>query len=503
MLVKPHTLAALALLLTLPLAACSSTTSETKDGQQPAASKQTSGTPDCASAAVQRTLTYCVSPAAAEYARTMDDFNKKMKAGNSPLDLFPLPLDGAQVQGDEAAAVTIVVFSDLECPTCARFHAQLEGLRKKYPKQLRLAYRHFPLPQHQQGMPAARAALAAGEQGKFWEFVHAAYAQQDKLSDATYEAIVKEIGGDVAAWKKSYADPKHEATIKADMKAGQELGLAYTPYAFINGVLLPPQALSDEQLSGFIESQAKIARAFQDAGVPGREVYWRLVKANFDPQTIEQAKAERERERQERVPVMVDPGTSPSKGASPEAALVTIVEFSDFECPFCSRANGPLMQVLGDYKDSVRVVFKHYPLPFHKRADDASALSIVAAAEGKFWEAHDLLFDNQRALEDDDLKNYAKKIGLKTEDVLAAMRDDKVTAIIKADMELGSSLGVNGTPTLFINGRRLSGALPYEQLKLLVAEEINLAKKLSAEKNLKGDALYKAVIAHKKQAAGE
>jgi len=162
--------------------------------------------------------------------------------------------------------------------------------------------------------------------------------------------------------------------------------------------------------------------------------------------------------------------TGPAKG--PATAPVTIVEFSDFQCPFCGRLTPTLKQIEQKYGDKVRLVFRQYPLPFHQYAQKAAEASLCAADQGKFWEMHDALFANQQALAVEQLKAKAAELGLNAETFNSCLDSGKTAATIQADMKEGSSAGVNGTPAMFINGRFINGAVPLEQITSVIDDEL-------------------------------
>lgn len=153
-------------------------------------------------------------------------------------------------------------------------------------------------------------------------------------------------------------------------------------------------------------------------------------------------------------------------------APVTIVEFSDYECPFCKRGEDAIQKVIDTYGDKVRVVFRDYPLEFHPRARPAAEAAACAHAQGKFWEYNKKLFANQSALGDDNLKTYAKDVGLDQAKFDECYAKKPYSAQIDKDMADGAAAGVNGTPAFFINGRSLSGAQPFERFKEIIDEEL-------------------------------
>lgn len=136
-------------------------------------------------------------------------------------------------------------------------------------------------------------------------------------------------------------------------------------------------------------------------------------------------------------------------------APVTIVEFSDFQCPYCAQLEPTLKDVLNAYPKEVKLVFKHYPLPFHNYAMLAAKASEAAKEQGKFWEMHDLIFQNLGQITEQSLKDFASQLGLNVEKFSADLASNKYDQIIQQDMALARSSDVTGTPTLFINGKRM------------------------------------------------
>ena len=152
-------------------------------------------------------------------------------------------------------------------------------------------------------------------------------------------------------------------------------------------------------------------------------------------------------------------------------AEVVLVEFSDFQCPYCARAAETVAKIKEAYGERIRFVFRQYPLPFHNHAHGAAQASLAAHAQGKFWEYHDKLFDNQDSLDPASLESYAKDVGLDMDAFRAASTGADTAKAVASDVALGDTVHVRGTPTLFINGRRVENAIDYDS----VAAEIDAA----------------------------
>ncbi len=188
----------------------------------------------------------------------------------------------------------------------------------------------------------------------------------------------------------------------------------------------------------------------------------------------------------------VDVGDAAVKG--PDDALVTIVEWSDFQCPFCNRVNPTMAKVQEAYGDKIRIAFKHNPLPMHNRAMAAAIAAEAAGRQGKFWQMHDKLFANGRELTDENFEVWAGELELDVDKFKADMKDKAIEAKVRKQQAQGSAVGARGTPAFFVNGRFLSGAQPFEAFKTLIDEELKEAEALVAKGTAKKD-VYAQVIA--------
>lgn len=167
---------------------------------------------------------------------------------------------------------------------------------------------------------------------------------------------------------------------------------------------------------------------------------------------------------------LLDDGAAPALG--PAAAPVTVVEFSDFECPYCARVEPTLDQVRKTYGDRVRLVYRHFPLPMHPHARRAAEAAVCAQRQGKFWEMHALLFEDQKNLDAAALQERAARLGLDAAAFGACLESAATAAAVKADQAAGSRAGVGGTPALFVNGYLVSGAVGFEDLSQVIDREI-------------------------------
>ncbi|XYI01789.1 DsbA family protein [Sorangium sp. So ce1128] len=397
--------------------------------------------------------------------------------------------------GARTAPVTMVVFSDFECPFCSKVETTINQLKEKYgPDKLRILWKNNPLPFHKNARPAALAAetvFRLGGSKAFWKFHELAFQNQKALTPANFEAWAAEAGVDKAKFKAAYDRQEYMAKIDADMAVGKSSGVTGTPASIINGVFLSG-AQPIDKFTSVIDEQLKAAQAAVASGTKPDKVYAKLAaenKAKAPP------KQDRERPQEDDKTVWKVPvGDAPAKG--PATALVTIVEWSDFQCPFCSKVVPTLDELVKTYGDKIRFVWKNNPLPFHQRAEPAAELAMEARAqkgEKGFWDAYDLLWKNQQKLSDEDLLGYAKELGLDVEKVKAAIATKKHNASISADQELADDLQASGTPHFFINGRRLVGAQPIDKFKTIIDEEIKKSEGLLA-KGVAAKDLYAEII---------
>ncbi|HXF50383.1 MAG TPA: thioredoxin domain-containing protein [Dehalococcoidia bacterium] len=173
-------------------------------------------------------------------------------------------------------------------------------------------------------------------------------------------------------------------------------------------------------------------------------------------------------------PAVVDVSVDDDPARGPEDAAVTIIEFSDFQCPYCGRFfQQTLPQLMAQYGDRIRFVYRDFPLDqIHPNARNAAIAAECADDQGRFWEYHDVLFSNQQALGVADLKRYAEQLGLDVAAFSACLDSQKYNDEVNADLRDGLQAGVTGTPTFFINGRRVVGAQPLQTFQTLIDQAL-------------------------------
>ncbi|RYE91299.1 MAG: hypothetical protein EOO75_08970, partial [Myxococcales bacterium] len=437
---------------------------------------------------------------------TADSTTSSAPGGAWNDDASPIPVNSKDpVWGNRNAPVTIVVFSDFQCPFCSRVEATMEQIKQQYGKdKVRVVWKNEPLPFHKDARPAATAAqavFAAKGSDAFWKFHKAAFAGQKELNDANYEKWAGEAGVDAATFKKFLADPAVAKKVEDDHQLAQKVGANGTPHFYINGVELSG-AQPVDKFKEVIDAQLEKAKAKTAAGIKGDKLYAEVSKENFKAPAAKGADDKKEPAKpaeDDKTVWKVLVGDSPADG--PDTAPVTVVIFSDYQCPFCKKVEDSLKEVKKTYGDKVRIVWKDQPLPFHPRAMPAAVLAREARAQKgvkAFWEAHDKLFESAPKLEDADLEALAKTLGVDVAKYKDALAKGKYKESIELDQNQADDLNASGTPHFFINGRRLVGAQPVDKFKSVIDEEIKKAEGLKA-KGIAANKVYDEIMKEGKE----
>jgi protein-disulfide isomerase len=405
----------------------------------------------------------------------------------------PIHADDAK-WGSRLAPVTIVAFEDFQCPFCARAAETLAKVQAEYgPEKLRVVFKHLPLSFHPNARPAAEAAegvRALGGDPAFWRFYTSAFAGQKELAPESYAKWATLAGVDAQVLAKG--SPAWSAKIDRDLEEGKKIGIDGTPAFAINGhFVLGAQPLDEFEKT--INDELGKASALAKSGVSADKVYATLAATNLKEELAAAEKQKAQEDKPDTNVYKIPVGKSPVLGE--KSAVVTIVEFSDFQCPFCKAVEDTLKSVRTKYGKDVRIVWKNNPLPFHPRAEPAAELAMEARAEkgdAGFWAAHDAIFASQGKLADEDLFAIGKDLKLDATKVKDAIAKHRYANAIDDDALEGDDFGAQGTPHFFINGRRLVGAQPIEAFSAIIDGEIAMGHTL-ATKGVAPDAMYETL----------
>jgi protein-disulfide isomerase len=389
--------------------------------------------------------------------------------------VYKVPRGEAPANGPADAPVTIVAWSDYACAYCNRVQGTLDHLARLYPGQLRWVHRTLPLDDDNTLGP--EAALAAAAQGRFRPMNDRLFGLGGRVDRATVELLARELGLDMVRFRADLDARLHRRSIAADMDDARVLGVSGTPTFFINGrPVHGNQALRvfvdivDEELARAAEQHAGY-----DALVAGG-------KASADAASEAGARRELNATTLYRVGLGL-----PGHQVGPDDALVTIVEWSDFQCPYCARSAPVLAHVRDKFKGDVRIIYRHLPMAFHRLAQLAAEAAVAAAEQGKFWAFHDQVFGNFGHLERADLERFAQAAGLDMARFRAALDDRRYRDAVAAEAAAGEALGVDGTPTVFINGAPVIGARDADTMDRLVEIHRTRTREIVAGGVARGD----------------
>jgi len=294
----------------------------------------------------------------------------------------------------------------------------MDELMRAYGKYTRFVSKHFPLGFHKDAHLAAQASMAAHAQGKFWQYRKILFANFRNLKRKDLERYAKKIKLDMVKFKLALDKSTYRALVDKDIALGRKIGVNATPTIYING------------------HKVSVRYRFQN------------FKRLLDPILLKHGV--KKKDLPTRPKKLFPLANSPWKGS--KKPLVTIVKFASFQCPFCQNVSFKVRGVVRAYRKHVRFVFKHYPLRFQKQSYLAAQASMAAHAQGKFWEYHDLLYQDISKLHRTDLERHAKKLGLDMKKFKAALDKGTYRVAVDRDTALGNRNGVSGTPAFFIDG---------------------------------------------------
>jgi protein-disulfide isomerase len=344
------------------------------------------------------------------------------------------------------------MYTDFQCPFCAKVQPTLTKILEKYPQDVRKVFKQHPLSFHKDAPLAAEASLAAGAQGKFWEMKEVLFNNQKKLKEEQLIQYAQELGLDLEQFKSDLSTHKYKEQVERETQEAVKLGATGTPAFFVNG----------RYLSG-----AKPLESF--VKVIDEELSGKKIPSKWGTNVKDERKQTQKRQRPAEDPnkiYTIPVGSSPFKG--PQDAPVTVVMFQDFQCPFSNRSLPTVKQLMELYPDRLKLVFKNFPLNFHKQAEIAAEAALAAGSQGKFWEMHDKIFAKQKEISLDKLKGYAQELNLDMKKFNEDLETHRYKKTVDEDMKLAKGAGVRGTPTFFINGKKLVGAKPVTAFQKII-----------------------------------
>jgi len=365
--------------------------------------------------------------------------------------------------GPRTALVTVELFCNLGHAQCTATLALLRELSARHPGGLRTVYRQVAAT-FRDSQIIAETTFEAWAQGRFTELLDVAAASAGPLRVRDLDATALRAGLDLDGLHAALADHRHAAAVSRDGLDRERLNAGNFALVW-NGVPQSPDLGAAAFERAFTQA-ADRARLLLAEGVPIERVYpllaadaararLRAAVASIDPTAP-------------RVRVPTD--GAPIRGA--DSAAVTIVVFSEFDCPFCRHHADIMDRIVLLYPDRVRVAWKHLPLPFHPSANKAAELGACAALQGRFWELYDALVTPGARLFAADLERAVDKAGLDRDRLHRDLASGRCAARIEADMADARAANVDTAPTIFVNGLRLVGAQGLSSLRQVVDAEL-------------------------------
>jgi len=395
-------------------------------------------------------------------------------ASFDPDTVYKIPRGHGPAEGPTEAPITIVDWSDYACGYCNRAQETLDRLARLYPGQIRWVHRILPL--DDDNTIAAEAALAAAAQGRFRPMHARLYAVRGTVDRAAVESFAQELGLDMVRFRADLDAGTYRAQIAADVADAAQLGVSGTPMFFLNGRPIH----GSQPLKVFAEiADQELIRATGVRAQHPPNLYEALVASGKPAADAPPDASNESAELSPNTAYKVGLGL-PGHQLGPDDALVTIVEFSDFQCPYCARQAPVLAKLHQKYGNQVRIIYRHMAMTFHRNASLAAEAAVAAADQGKFWAFHDQVFAHFGHLARTDLEGFAQAIGLDMAKFRAALDDRRYRDAVVAETAAAEAIGVDGTPTMFLNGQPVSGARDEAGLDKIVGAMIDHAKEAVA-----------------------
>ncbi len=368
-------------------------------------------------------------------------------------------------RGPADAPVVVEIYSDFMCPFSKRFHGTMKALDQKYPGKIRTVFHHFPLAFHKGADVMAEASTCAQEQGKFWEYHDRLMdSKESSLDKAGLVALASELGLNGAAFQSCLDSQRYKEWVALNMASGTKNGVSGTPGFLVNGRkgfgAKPPEDMA-KLIDWHLNPQGQYPGAIAPAPAQGAGAAKPAAPA-IDPN---------------KVYVLNEAWVKKGPASGPDNAPITIVEFVDFNCPFCQRGNNVVNELLKKYPGKIKLVSKNLPLPFHPEAQMNAEAALCAHDQGKFHEFRAEIFGASWGKKSkDDMKAIAKQLSLNETTFAACLDGGNMKARADEDKAMAGQNGASGTPTFFINGKMIVGAQPIENFSKVI-DEILASKK--------------------------
>lgn len=398
-----------------------------------------------------------------------------------PAAVYAVPAGDSPTEGPADAPITIVAWSDFACAHCYRAQATLDQLQRLYPGQLRFVHRTLPL--DEDNLIGAEAGYAAAAQGRFTPMKDRLYAIAGRVDRPAAELIARELGLDVMRFRADLDTHAFAAQIQKDTQDAVRLGIEGTPAFFINGRPIH----GDQPLSVFARTvDEELLRAnhqsYDELVAKGR------ARADAPHDTLNEIK-ELDAHQAYRMGLGL-----PGHQLGSDDAAVTIVEWADFQCPYCAKTQPEIAAARAKYGDRIRIVYRHFPIYGHRLAPLAAEAAIAAGAQGKFWPFHDQLWAHFGNLSRADLEHAAEAVGLDMNQFRAALDSRKYRDAVVAEAANAAALGVEATPTIFVNGLPLVGSRDPADFAKVLDTHFKIADQVMHE-GLPQNQIYAVIMA--------
>lgn len=329
----------------------------------------------------------------------------------------PVVTEASQVAAVEPSQVQVevVLYSDFQCPFCARFAQPIRELERADIDGVatNVVFKHFPLSIHPKAQLAHQAAMAAKAQGRFWEMHDVLFANPQRVQRADLLGYAANLGLDMGRFEADMDGDEAKRVIAKDIEEGNRLGVSGTPSYTINGKMYSG-ARTFAQLKELVVGDRLRLRALAEV-------------------------------------------TDGMLSRGPDTASVALELFADLQSPVTRPTVSVVNEVLQRFGDRVRLQFRNFPLSFHPQAGLAHEAAMVAAREGRFWEFASFILDHQDALREQDLIAYAGRLGLEQAKFAATLQSHRYAPRVEADVTAGQSRGVRGSPAILIGDKRIDG----------------------------------------------